>query len=121
VDASGRSRVSADRARPALPIFAVVAANAAAGTLFAWSVLLAPLSSDLGVQTEDLSTIFSSALVAFALAVTVSGRVVDQFGPRRTTGLASFLSGLGLVVAGLGAHTLLLHVGIGVLFGFGSG
>ena len=110
-----------DRGRAALSVFAVVVANAAAGTLFAWSVLLAPLSSDLGVRTGDLSRIFSSAVVAFALAVTVSGRVVDQLGPRRTTGLASVLSGLGLMVAGLGAHPLLLHVGIGALFGFGSG
>lgn len=121
MDASGRTRSSADRARPALSLFAAVAANAAAGMLFAWSVLLAPLSTDLGVQADDLSSIFSGALVAFALAVTVSGRAVDRYGPRRTTGLASALSGLGLVMSGLGAHMLVLHVGIGMLFGFGSG
>lgn len=121
VDASGKSRVPADRALAALPLFAVVAANAAAGTLFAWSVLLGPISSDLGVGSDDLSAIFSSALVTFALAVTVSGRAVDRFGPRRITGLASVLSGLGLGVAGMGSQTLLLYVGIGVLFGVGSG
>jgi OFA family oxalate/formate antiporter-like MFS transporter len=122
LDVSGRRSVSAaERHRPAVSLISMVAANAAAGMLFAWSVLLAPLSADLGVRPEELNTVFSSALVFFAVAVTVSGRAVDRHGPRVTTALAGVLSGLGLVVAGLGAHPLVLHAGIGALFGFGSG
>lgn len=104
-----------------LTLIAMVGANAAAGTLFSWSVLLTPISEDLGAPVQELSTVFSTALVAFALAVTISGRAVDRHGTRVTTAAAGFLVGLGLAVAGTGTSPIFLHLGIGALFGFGSG
>ncbi len=106
---------------PILTLLAMLGANAAAGMLFSWSVLLTPISKDLGASVEELSTIFSTSLVAFAFAVTTSGGVAERRGTRVTTAAAGVLVGLGLVVAGVSASPLVLHLGIGVLFGFGSG
>jgi MFS transporter, OFA family, oxalate/formate antiporter len=104
-----------------LPLLSAVAVNAAAGTLFAWSVLLPALSDELGRSADELGAVFSGALVVFALAVLFGGGAVDRHGPRSTAALAGVLSGVGLALAALARDVLTLHVGIGVLFGFGSG
>lgn len=102
-------------------LLSAVAANAAAGTLFAWSVLLPTLSAHLDRTVLELGPVFSTSLVAFATAVLCSGASVDRHGPRRATALAGVLSGGGLILAACATKVLLLHLGIGVLFGFGSG
>jgi MFS transporter, OFA family, oxalate/formate antiporter len=104
-----------------LQLLCAVAVNAAAGTLFAWSVLLPALGQDLGRSADELGTVFSSALLVFALAVLFGGGAVDRHGPRSTAAVAGLLSGGGLALAAVAGDLLTLHVGIGVLFGFGSG
>lgn len=98
-----------------------MAANGAAGTLFAWSVLLPSLGADLGRDPDDLGVVFSTALVAFAVAMLAGGRLVDGGGPRRSALLAGGLSAAGLVVAATGPGLSTLVAGVGVLFGLGSG
>lgn len=102
-------------------LLSALAANAAAGTLFSWSVLLPALSARLGRPAVELGAVFSTSLVAFAIAVLCSGATVDRHGPRRATALAGMLSGAGLVLGAYAPNVLFLHLGIGVLFGFGSG
>jgi MFS transporter, OFA family, oxalate/formate antiporter len=104
-----------------LQLLCAVAVNAAAGTLFAWSVLLPALSEELDRSPDELGTVFSSALVVFALAVLFGGGSVDRHGPSRTAAVAGLLSGVGLALAAVARDVLTLHVGVGVLFGFGSG
>lgn len=104
-----------------LPLLSAATTNAAAGTLFAWSVLLPSLSRELARPADDLGSVFSTALVVFALAVLLGGRAVDLYGPRRAVTVAGLLSGLGLAVSAAAAGPLLLHVGFGVLLGAGSG
>lgn len=96
-------------------------ANGAAGTLFAWSVLLRPVGADLGVPADSLGSVFAVALASFAVSMLLGGGAVDRHGPRRTTALAGLLAGTGLVVAASAPDLLLLHLGYGVLFGLGSG
>ncbi len=103
------------------PLLSALAANAAAGTLFAWSVLLPTLSTHLDRTAADLGPVFSTSLAAFATAVLCGGGFVDRQGPRRATALAGALSGAGLVLAAYATSVLLLHLGVGGLFGFGSG
>lgn len=104
-----------------IPLLAAVAANGAAGTLFAWSVLLPSLAADLGRDPDDLGVVFSTALVSFAVAMLAGGRLVDRSGPRRSTLLAGASSAAGLVVAAAGPGLTTLVIGGGVLFGLGSG
>jgi hypothetical protein len=78
-----------------LPLLSAVAANAAAGTLFAWSVLVPALSAELGRPAVELGSVFSSSLVAFAVAVLCGGTAVDRQGPRRAMAVGGLLSGGG--------------------------
>jgi MFS transporter, OFA family, oxalate/formate antiporter len=104
-----------------LALLCAVVVNAAAGTLFAWSVLLPAFTDELGRSADELGIVFSSALVVFALAVLFGGGAVDRHGPRSTAAVAGILSGVGLALAAVASDVLTLHVGIGLLFGFGSG
>lgn len=105
----------------ASPVLAAVAANAAAGTLFAWSVMLPALSGQVGRRAVELGPVFSTALAVFAIAVLISGESVDHYGPRRATLAGGLLCGGGLLIASCSANVASLHLGIGLLFGFGSG
>lgn len=98
-----------------------MAANGAAGTLFAWSVLLPSLGEDLGRDPDDLGIVFSAALVAFAVAMLFGGRLVDRSGPRRSTVIAGALSAAGLAIGAAAPGVATLVVGVGVLFGLGCG
>lgn len=104
-----------------LEFLSAATANAAAGTLFSWSVLLPALSARFDRPVGEIGSVFSTSLVAFAVAVLFSGAFVDRNGSRRATLLAASLSGGGLLLGAYAGNVLLLHLGIGVLFGFGSG
>ncbi len=117
----GRARTSTGTWGGRRTLLSAAAANAAAGTLFAWSALLPSLGAEQGRPTVDLGSVFSVALVAFAGAALLGGGMVDRHGPRRVTLLAGLVSGTGLGVGALAGNLLLLHLGIGVLFGLGSG
>jgi MFS transporter, OFA family, oxalate/formate antiporter len=110
-----------DRRPDRLPLLSAAAANAAAGTLFAWSVLVPALSADLDRPAVELGSVFSSSMVAFAVAVLCGGSVVDRHGPRRAVSAGGLLSGGGIGVAAASGDLLALHLGVGVLFGLGSG
>lgn len=100
---------------------AAAAINAAAGTLFSWSVLLPDLATDLHTTSRVVASAFSTALAVFAITVVAAGRAVDRYGPRRTSALAGALSGTGLTLTALAQDLVLLHVGFGVIFGLGNG
>jgi len=104
-----------------LPLVSAAAVNAAAGTIFAWSVLLPALSGEFARPADELGIVFSTALVVFALAVLFGGTWVDLHGPRRAATVAGVASGSGLAASALAGNVLMLNVGFGVLFGFGSG
>jgi OFA family oxalate/formate antiporter-like MFS transporter len=103
------------------PLAAAVVVNAAAGTLFAWSILLAPVRAEFGVGPADLAPVFSTALVGFTLAVLAGGHLVDRLDPRRVVTAAGLLAGAGLVTGAVAPTVLVLTVGLGALFGSGSG
>lgn len=53
----------------------------ALGTLYAWSVFVAPLENEFGWKRAQTSAIFTVAAVAFAAALLLAGRLQDRFGP----------------------------------------
>lgn len=104
-----------------LPLLSAVAANSAAGTLFAWSVLVPALSAELGRPAVELGSVFSSSMVAFAVAVLCGGTAVDRHGPRRAMAVGGLLSAAGIALGAAAGNVLVLHLGVGVIFGLGSG
>jgi len=51
------------------------------GTLYAWSVFVAPLEKEFGWKRAQTSNVFTIAVVIFALSFIVAGRLQDKFGP----------------------------------------
>ena len=66
--------------------------NIALGTLYAWSVFVAPLEKEFGWKRAQTSTVFTIAVVVFALTFIVAGRLAGQvwallgFAHRRNSG-----------------------------------
>jgi hypothetical protein len=55
--------------------------NLALGTLYAWSVFVAPLERQFGWRRADTSMVFTIAVMVFALTFVVAGRIQDKIGP----------------------------------------
>ena len=53
----------------------------ALGTLYAWSVFVAPLENEFGWKRSQTSAVFTFAAVVFAAALLLGGRLQDRFGP----------------------------------------
>jgi OFA family oxalate/formate antiporter-like MFS transporter len=100
--------------------------NLALGTLYAWSVFVAPLEERFGWKRTETSMAFTIAIVAFAAAFIVAGRLQDGFGPFWVSVASALLVGLGYwMCAGTTTlnHLYLwfgLVVGVGLGFGYAT-
>src|SRR5215510_11295632 len=55
--------------------------NLALGTLYGWSVFVAPLEERFGWKRADTSMVFTIAVGRVALSFVVAGRIQGKFGP----------------------------------------
>src|SRR5258708_37964803 len=95
--------------------------NLALGSLYAWSVFVAPLEKEFGwtrTRTSQTSTI---AVVCFALTFIAAGRLQDRKGPRICALLGSILVSAGFVLTSFTTSLLALYVFFGVIVGVGNG
>jgi MFS family permease len=76
--------------------------NLALGTLYAWSVFVAPLEKQFGWKRADTSMVFTIAVMVFALTFVVAGRIQDKIGPL-------YCSLAGGVLVSLGFFLCFLH------------
>lgn len=96
--------------------------NLALGILYTWSVIKKNIPSEWGWGDFEKSLPYSVALLVFALAAVIAGRLQDTLGPRWIATFGGVLIGLGCLVAGLAGSSLAgFVVGFGVLGGFGIG
>ncbi|KIG16129.1 MFS permease [Enhygromyxa salina] len=111
---------------------ASIAIHLCIGSVYAWSIFNPPLTKALGVvgaaagdwALEDVTRIFSVAIVFLGLSAAVAGKWLEEVGPRMVGVVAACLWGGGFAVGGLGilTHQLwLLYLGYGVLGGCGLG
>ena len=95
--------------------------NLALGTLYAWSIFVAPLEKEFGWKRAQTSTVFGIAVVVFALTFVVAGRLQDKYGPFRISLIGGILVSLGFFLCSY-THTLTwLYVCFGVIGGLGNG
>ena len=93
----------------------------ALGTLYAWSVFVAPLENEFGWKRAQTSNIFTIAAVMFATSLLLAGRLQDRFGPFWMAITGGTLVSLGFFLC---AYTTSLHyffLCYGVLGGIGNG
>ncbi len=95
--------------------------NIALGTLYAWSVFVAPLEKEFGWKRADTSMVFTIAVVVFALTFIVAGRLQDKFGPFWVSLTGAILVSLGFFLCAFTSSLTYLFVCFGVIGGLGNG
>ncbi len=111
---------------------ASIAIHLCIGSVYAWSIYNPPLTRLFGVvnsassdwSLQDVTWIFSVAIVFLGLAAALAGHWLDKVGPRLMGTAAAALWGGGYLIGGLGIFThqlWLLYFGYGVLGGCGLG
>ena len=95
--------------------------NIALGTLYAWSVFVAPLEKEFGWKRTETSNVFTIAVVVFALTFIVAGRLQDKFGPFWVSLTGAVLVSLGFFLSSYTSSLMWLYVCFGVIGGLGNG
>ncbi len=95
--------------------------NIALGTLYAWSVFVAPLEKEFGWKRADTSMVFTIAVVVFALTFIVAGRLQDKFGPFWVSLTGAILVSLGFYLCAFTHSLTYLFICFGVIGGLGNG
>jgi OFA family oxalate/formate antiporter-like MFS transporter len=94
------------------------------GTVYAWSYFQKPLVEAYGWSNSQVAWTFSLAICCLGLAAAWGGLQLPRVGPRRLAMIGGVLFGVGHLVAALALRwksLALLHLGYGVLGGFGLG
>ena len=95
--------------------------NLALGTLYAWSVFVAPLEKQFGWKRAQTSMVFTIAVVVFALTFIAAGRLQDKFGPFWVSLTGGVLVSLGFFLCAYTTSLNYLYVCFGVIGGLGNG
>jgi OFA family oxalate/formate antiporter-like MFS transporter len=95
--------------------------NLALGTLYGWSVFVAPLESRFGWKRADTSMVFTIAALVLALSFVVAGRIQDKFGPLPCSLAGGILVSLGFYLCSFTTSLSYLYVCFGVIGGLGNG
>lgn len=95
--------------------------NLALGTLYAWSVFVAPLEERFGWKRADTSMVFTIAVIVFALSFVVAGRIQDKYGPLGCSLAGGLLVSLGFYLCSFTASLNYLYLCFGVIGGLGNG
>jgi OFA family oxalate/formate antiporter-like MFS transporter len=95
--------------------------NLALGSLYAWSVFVAPLEKEFGWKRAETSLVFTIAVVTFAITFVFGGRLQDRRGPRPAAFIGAVLVSLGFFLTSLTSSLTFLYVVFGVIVGAGNG
>src|SRR5438067_808142 len=95
--------------------------NLALGTLYGWSVFVAPLEDRFGWKRADTSMVFTIAVVVFALSFVVAGRIQDKYGPLGCSLAGGILVSLGFYLCSYTTSLNYLFLCFGVIGGLGNG
>jgi OFA family oxalate/formate antiporter-like MFS transporter len=103
------------------PVIGGILMNLALGSLYAWSVFVAPLEKEFGWTRTDTSRVFTIAIVCFALSFVAAGRLQDLKGPKICAAIGGLLVSAGFVLASYTTSLTTLYLFFGVIVGIGNG
>jgi OFA family oxalate/formate antiporter-like MFS transporter len=95
--------------------------NLSLGTLYAWSVFVAPLEQRFGWKRTETSTAFAIAIAVFAVSFILAGRLQDRFGPLPVSLTGGLLVSLGFWLCAETDSLTWLYVCFGGVVGLGNG
>jgi len=95
--------------------------NLALGSLYAWSVFVAPLEKEFSWKRAETSLVFTYAVVVFAIAFIFAGRLQDKLGPFWISITGGLLVSIGFFLSANTSSLNYLYICFGVLGGIGNG
>jgi len=95
--------------------------NLALGSLYAWSVFVAPLEKEFGWKRADTSWVFTWAVVVFAISFILAGRLQDKLGPFKISMVGCILLTIGFLLCARTTSLGYLIFCFGVIVGIGNG
>jgi OFA family oxalate/formate antiporter-like MFS transporter len=98
-----------------------IAMNLALGSLYGWSVFVAPLEKEFHWKRADTSNVFIIAVAVFALSFIVAGRLQDKIGPFKISLVGAILVSLGFFLCSYADSLTRFFLFFGVLGGLGNG
>jgi len=118
--------MAAEKGRWGLVLLGMIL-NLCLGSIYSWSVFVGPLADYFTktlhqqVNPGDLLMPFSVFLACFALAMPLTGKYLDRFGPRLIIITGGLLTGTGWLLASMAGSVQMLTVMYGVIGGLGVG
>jgi OFA family oxalate/formate antiporter-like MFS transporter len=109
------------RTSPWAAVAAATALNAPLGSLYAFSVLLRPLETLLGLSRADLALVFAVAAAGFGAGMNLAPSIYGVASTPLLVLACAATSTLGIALAATAGGLTQLAVGYGVLFGAGGG
>lgn len=95
--------------------------NLSLGSLYAWSIFVAPLEKEFGWNRAQTSWVFTIAVFVFGMSFVVAGRLQDKLGPFRISLIGAVFLSLGLILASKTDSLLWIYITLGGVMGFGNG
>ncbi len=95
--------------------------NLALGSLYAWSVFVAPLEKEFHWTRDDTTWTFRIAVAVFALSFILAGRLQDKLGPFKISLAGCILLTVGFILSSQTTSLTYLVITFGVLGGIGNG
>jgi OFA family oxalate/formate antiporter-like MFS transporter len=95
--------------------------NLALGSLYAWSVFVAPLEKEFGWKRADTSMIFTIAVFVFGLAFILAGRLQDKKGPFWISVIGGVLVSIGFFLSSWTTTLGWVFFWFGAIGGIGNG
>lgn len=95
--------------------------NLSLGSLYAWSIFVAPLEKEFGWNRADTSWIFTIAVFVFGMSFVIAGRLQDKLGPFKISVVGSIFLALGFILASFTSTLWWILFTFGVVMGFGNG
>ncbi|RPI41494.1 MAG: hypothetical protein EHM67_08190, partial [Hyphomicrobiaceae bacterium] len=109
------------RAHPTAALAAATIMSLPLGSIYAYSVLLAPLEQLLQARRSELASVFGISAVFFTIGANLAPRLFGWIRAPLLVALTGALSSAGVALAAIAPSLSWLILGYGVLFATGGG
>ena len=117
---SGYKDQTVSKVRYTVIIIASVMVMLCSGTVYAWSVFVAPLKSEYGFSTTDTQLVYGLIIGVFSIAMLFVNKILRKYGPKISGVIGAVIFCAGYLIAGMSnGNLLLIIIGMSVLSGIG--
>jgi len=106
---------------PLIVLVAATGINLTLGVLYSWSIISKDLVLKLGWSNSAASMPYTVAIIVFAIALLIAGRLQDKMGPKPFVIAGVILVGFGLLASSFSISPIMMILTYGVMVGTGIG